>query len=55
MIFALISITFALSALSYVAYQFTSGNWKLYLDYDNREYDCEACDGLPPMMKRQAD
>ena len=39
----------------YVAYQFISGNWKLFIDYEEREYDCETCEGLPQMLRRQAD
>ena len=39
----------------YISYQFISGNWKLFIDYEDREYDCETCEGLPSMLKRQAD
>jgi len=39
----------------YISYQFISGNWKLFIDFEDREYDCETCEGLPLMLKRQAD
>jgi len=39
----------------YLSYQFLPGNWKLFIDYHGREYDCEACEGLPMMLKRQVD
>ncbi len=39
----------------YAFYQIISGNWKFFVDYEEREYDCENCDGLPSTFKRQAD
>ena len=44
-----------ISIAGYIFYQFMSGNWKLVIDFEDREHDCEACDGFPPMLKRQAD
>ena len=48
-------IALIVSIGGYIAYQFISGNWKLFIDYEDREYDCENCDGLPWKFKRQAD
>ena len=39
----------------YISYQFMSGNWKLSIDFEDREYDCESCEGLPMMLREQAD
>jgi len=43
------------SIAGYIFYQFISGNWKLFIDFEDREYDCENCEGLPMMLKRQVD
>ena len=48
-------IALMLSLGVYVAYQFISGNWKLFIDFTDRIYDCENCEGLPSTLRRQAD
>ena len=56
-LYALIGLylTIMISIAGYIFYQFMSGNWKLIIDSEDREYNCETCEGFPSMLKRQAD